>query len=211
MFALLAFLLARYRTTNMDQYGGLMGRFPAFAFLSFAICLASIGLPGLNNFVSEMLMLAGLFDARSPGEYRTGLAVVATVGILLSAWYTLTMLQRVYFNPLREPPAAGPEPPTDLNRQEAYALGGLAALCLLLGLFPQFLIEPMKSDVTALTSIGDLARDRVAGRFPDMGRPPADTERAAPGPGVPQPKMVPPPGKGANPKGGKGKAEVGGG
>lgn len=189
MFALLAFFVARYRTTDMRQFGGLMGRFPVFAFLTFVICLASIGLPGLNNFVSEMLMLAGLFDARSPGAYRTGLAVVATVGILLSAWYTLTMLQRVYFNPLREPPATGPEPPRDVNRQEAYALGGLAGLCLLLGLFPQVLLDPMKADVTILTSIGDLARDRVAGRFPDLGLPDADTVTGPPQPGAPLPKM----------------------
>ena len=43
-----------------------MGRFPNYAFLTFVLCLASIGLPGLNNFVSEMLMLAGLFDAAQP-------------------------------------------------------------------------------------------------------------------------------------------------
>ncbi len=66
LFALLAFLIDRYRTTQVSQFGGLMGRFPNFALLTFVICLASIGLPGLNNFVSEMLMLAGLFDARQP-------------------------------------------------------------------------------------------------------------------------------------------------
>ena len=100
-----------------------MGRFPKFAFLTFVLCLASIGLPGLNNFVSEMLMLAGLFDARNPGIHRLGLAVVAAFGILLSAWYMLTMLQRVFFNPLREPPPAAADAPSDLTRRESSAFG----------------------------------------------------------------------------------------
>ena len=58
--------LDRYRTTRLRPVRRADGRFPEFAFLTFVLCLASIGLPGLNNFVSEMLMLAGLFDARQP-------------------------------------------------------------------------------------------------------------------------------------------------
>ena len=166
LFALLAFLIDRYRTTEMRPFGGLMGRFPKFAFVAFVLVLASIGLPGLNNFVSEMLMLAGLFDARNPGVHRQGLAVVAAVGILLSAWYMLTMLQKVFFNPHREPPAVGPDPPRDLSRREAITFGGMAVLCLVLGVFPQTLLDPMKADVAVLSTIGDFARDRVAGVAP---------------------------------------------
>ena len=70
MFALLGFLSDRYRTLDMNQYGGLWAKFPGYAFLVFVICLASIGLPGLNNFVSEMLMLAGLFDPPATGSRR---------------------------------------------------------------------------------------------------------------------------------------------
>ncbi len=169
MFAMLAFLYDRYRTTDMRHYSGLMSRYPRFALLAFVICMASIGLPGLNNFVSEMLMLAGLFDARNDGSPGIGLAVVAAFGILLSAWYVLTMLQRVFFRKPREPLPQGPTPPSDLNKHEVFALGGLATICLFLGLFPQLLIAPMKADVTYLKSIGDLARDRVAGRVPDFG------------------------------------------
>ena len=65
LFALLSFLFDRYRTTQISQFGGLMGRFPNFALLMFVICLASIGLPGLNNFVSEMLMLGGAVRRRT--------------------------------------------------------------------------------------------------------------------------------------------------
>lgn len=164
LFAALAFLLDRYRTTDMAKFGGLMGRYPNFALLFFVLCLASVGLPGLNNFVSEMLMMAGLFDARNPGVHTLALAVVAAFGIFLSVWYTFTMLQRVFFNPLKEPELAPAEAPAaDISRREFVALGSLAALCLALGLFPQPLLDTMRQDVRALTIIGDSARARVQG------------------------------------------------
>jgi len=180
LFAALAFLVDRYRTTSMSQYGGLMGRFPKFAFVTFVLCLAGVGMPGLNNFCSEMLMLSGLFNLNTPGVTGYGFAAVAAAGIFLSAWYTLTMLRRVFFEPHREPAATGPEPAGDLNRREVYALGGMAALCLALGLFPQFLLDPMKADVRVLTNIADAARARVTGtrqRYEEPPAPPAGAPR----------------------------------
>ena len=164
LFAALAFLIDRYRTTDMARYGGLMGRFPAFAVLFFALALASVGLPGFNNFVSEMLMLAGLFDARNPGTGMWPLAVVAAVSIFLSAWYTFTMIRRVFFHPLKEPEPAVPGTPIhDVSRREFVALGSLAVLCLALGLFPQLLIATTAPDVRVLSNIGDGARARAGG------------------------------------------------
>lgn len=172
LFAALAFLVDRYRTTSMSQYGGLMGRFPKFAFVTFVLCLAGVGMPGLNNFCSEMLMLAGLFNLKTPGVAGYGFAAVAAAGVFLSAWYTLTMLRRVFFEPHREPAATGVEPAADLNRREVFALGGMAALGLALGLFPQYLLDPMKADVRVLTGIGDAARARVTGTQLKFEEPP---------------------------------------
>ena len=180
LFALLAFMHDRYRTTDMNQYGGLMGRFPRFAFLAFVLLLASIGLPGLNNFVSEMLMLAGLFDSRNPGIHRQGLGVVAAVGILLSAWYVLTMVQKVFFNAPKEPPTTGGEVAKDLNGREVFASGSLAALCLLLGLFPQVVLDSVKPDVRVMTAIGENARDRITGTSPMFDAPPPPANPTAP-------------------------------
>jgi NADH-quinone oxidoreductase subunit M len=172
LFALLAFMLDRYRTTDMNQYGGLMGRFPRFAFLSFVLLLASVGLPGLNNFVSEMLMLAGVFDSRNPGIHRQGLGVVAAVGVFLSAWYVFTMVQKVFFNAPKEPPTVGGEVAKDVNGRELFAFGSLASLCLLLGLFPQVVLDSVKPDVRVMTIIGDNARDRMTGTPPKFEAPP---------------------------------------
>ncbi|MBX9626442.1 MAG: NADH-quinone oxidoreductase subunit M [Gemmataceae bacterium] len=182
LFALLAFLLDRYRTTDMRAFGGLMGRFPRFAVLAFVVCLASIGLPGLNNFVSEMLMMAGLFDPRAGGGRVPGFAVVAAAGIFLSAWYVLTMLRRVFFGPPAEPPAVAGGPVPDIDGREGVALGGLAAVCLLLGLFPQVVLDPMEADVAVVAAIGDAARDRVEGPAPKGYVPPAPRRFRAPDP-----------------------------
>ncbi len=84
------------------------------------------------------------------------------VGILLSAWYMLTMLQKVFFNPLKEPEPVG-DAPTDVTRREFFAFGTLAGLCLLLGLFPQPVLDTMKWDVEQLSTIGRMARARVTG------------------------------------------------
>lgn len=200
LFALLAFFLQRYRTTDMRQFGGLMGRFPAMAFLTLVFALASIGLPGLNNFVSEMLMLGGLIHDTDPATGATRpravvLAVVAVFGIFLSTWYMLTMVHRVFFNPLREPPAVGTEPPKDVFGRDAMMLGSLASLCLLLGLFPQVLLDPMKADVAALARVGESARGRV--REVPLELPPAFTRNAG------GPNAAKGPTGGGPPRGGK--------
>lgn len=162
LFALLGFLLDRYRTAQVSQFGGLMARFPNFAVLAFVLFLASIGLPGLNNFVSEMLMLAGLYNADNPRVHHLGFAVIAAIGILLSAWYILTLLQKVFFNPMKEPePVVGS--PGDVSRREFAVFGSLAALCLFLGLYPQPILDTMKWDVQQLATIGNMARARVTG------------------------------------------------
>ncbi|MFO0848914.1 MAG: NADH-quinone oxidoreductase subunit M [Gemmataceae bacterium] len=160
MFALLAFLADRYRTLDSNQYGGLWGRFPGYTFLFMVVCLASIGLPGLNNFVSEMLMLAGAVDPLHAGWAGYWPATAAVFGILLSAWYTLTLVRRVFFGPLREPPTAV-APPTGLTGREWVGFGLPAALCLVLGLMPQPVLTSMAWDARVMALSAANARFRA--------------------------------------------------
>jgi len=204
LFAALAFLQDRYGTTQAGLYGGLMGRYPRYAVLTFVLVLAAVGLPGLNNFVSEMLLLAGLFHARHPEGAGIGLAVVGAFGILLSAWYLLTMLQHVFFQTLKEPlrQQAAHKPLADVQRRELWAFGLPAVLCLVLGLCPQWLLDTMRSDVRLLSFVGDQARVR-AGLPPP---PPEPGPTLKPFEGQPPPNMPPgimPPGAGGGvmPKG----------
>lgn len=163
LFALLAFLSRRYRTLDANQYGGLWAKYPRFAFYFIVIALASVGLPGLCNFVSEMLMLAGLFDVRNVKIAGYGLAVVAAVGVLLSSWYTFTVLRRVFFGAVHEPPPAteGTAPTGDVHPREVIPLAALAALCLGIGLFPQPLLDVISPDTRRLAGILDRARNRL--------------------------------------------------
>jgi NADH-quinone oxidoreductase subunit M len=163
LFALLAFLARRYRTLDANQYGGLWAKYPRYAFYSIVIALASVGLPGLCNFVSEMMMLAGLFDPRNVKIAGYGLAVVAAVGVLLASWYTFTMLRRVFFGPLHEPPPAsdGVPPVGDVHARELIPLAALAALCLGIGLFPQPLVDVISPEARRLSGIVDRARQRL--------------------------------------------------
>lgn len=204
LFAASAFLLERYGTTQTGLYGGLMGRYPRYAVLSFVLILAAVGLPGLNNFVSEMLLLAGLFHARHPEGVGINLAIVGALGILLSAWYLLTMLQQVFFQPLKEPPrdpTAG-EALVDVQRRELWAFGVPAVLCLILGLYPQWLLDTMRSDIRLLSIIGDQARVR-AGLPPPPPEPgpPLRPFEGQPPPNMPPGMMLPGAGGGGVPKG----------
>lgn len=162
MFALLAILYDRYRTTDMTQLGGLWAKYPKFTFFMVLICLASVGLPGLNNFVTEMLILGGMFKPWAVGTVGYWLPVAGAAGILLSAWYTFTMLKTVFFGPLKEPASVPAGVPTgDLTGRELWALALPAAGCVVLGLFPQPFLNVSEYDVGVVEKYAHYARLRV--------------------------------------------------
>ncbi|MBX3442033.1 MAG: NADH-quinone oxidoreductase subunit M [Planctomyces sp.] len=97
LFLLVGMVYERYHTRQLDDLGGLAQRLPLLACCMVFISMASIGLPGLNGFVGEFLGLLGMF-ARSPIY-----AVIGATGVILGAWYLLTMLQHAFFGPLKEP------------------------------------------------------------------------------------------------------------
>ncbi len=160
MFLLVGMLTRRYASSQIADYSGLWTRLPALSFFMIVICLASVGLPGLNNFVSEMLMLGGLLRFVDGKLTGIAFAAFASAGIFLSAWYTLTMVRRAFFGPVKEPLPAGP-PVTDLTARERAAIIPLALLCLLLGLFPQTVLQVMERDTTRLAQVADEARGRA--------------------------------------------------
>ena len=105
----------------MDEMGGLWNRLPLLAFFFILAALGSAAVPGLNGFVGEFPILAGMFAA-SPRA-----AVLARDGMVLGACYLLWMLRRVIFGPLREPAltmATGltsPRPATSITRRTPSA------------------------------------------------------------------------------------------
>jgi NADH-quinone oxidoreductase subunit M len=153
LFLLVGMLYERYHTRKMADYGGMAARLKLLGFFMVFICLTSAGLPGLNGFVGEVLVLMGAFDSE---RLSTVLAAVAVAGIVLGAWYLLTMLLRVFFGPVKEPGQPGGHGWThvnDLNARELAALLPIAAVCIALGVYPQPVIDASQRDVQLVADI----------------------------------------------------------
>jgi NADH-quinone oxidoreductase subunit M len=109
LFAVVGMIYERYHTREISKFGGLARRTPVLAFFFVLFTFSSIGLPGMNGFVGEFMVLAGMFqrawtDAPEGFELLYKVIAVASVsGVVLGAWYMLYLVQRVFFGPLREP------------------------------------------------------------------------------------------------------------
>jgi NADH-quinone oxidoreductase subunit M len=157
LFLLVGMIYERYHTRLLTRLGGLASRVPLLAACMVFVCLASIGLPGLNGFVGEFLSLAGMFAA------RPAYAVVGGTGVILGAWYMLLMLQRGFFGPLREPSRPGIEV-RDLRMREALVLAPLMVLCLWIGTYPKPFLSLIEPDVQRLAR---LYEEKPIGRIAD--------------------------------------------
>lgn len=127
LFLLVGMIYDRRHTRQMEEFGGLARSMPHYAAASLIVILSSIGLPGLNGFVGEFLILLGTY-ARNPQ-----LTAVAVSGVVLSAAYLLWMYQRAYFGPVRIRENAGL---SDLTRREWVCLVPLILVAIWIGIFP---------------------------------------------------------------------------
>jgi NADH-quinone oxidoreductase subunit M len=159
LFCIVGMFYERYHTRQLTELGGLAGRLPLLGVAMVFTSFASIGLPGLNGFVGEVLSLMGMF------KQHPLLAVIGASGVVLGAWYLLGMLQKAFFGPLQEPHHHGREPVPDLNAREVLALAPLLALCLWLGVFPQPVLDLIRPDVESLTVLyGDVRATKGPGK-----------------------------------------------
>ena len=154
LFLVVGMMYERYHTRQVEEIGGLARRMPWLAFFLVFFTLSSIGLPGLNGFVGEILVLFGTFSSHTDlhqqpvGPLGVRYAAVAALGIILGAIYMLWMCERVLFGPLREPPGT-PDMSlgqgADLNRREIAILTPIAAACLFIGIWPRPLLDSMQA------------------------------------------------------------------
>ncbi len=129
LFLLLGVLYDRYATSQINTYGGLAAKLPRTATFFVIASLAMIGLPMLNSFVGEFLILVSTFTGVSRGW-----AIAATLGVILGAAYMLWLIQRLFFGP--ESALATSKPPEDLRLGQLVILWPLAALMLVMGVAP---------------------------------------------------------------------------
>lgn len=143
LFLALAALARRVPAENLNEIGGLQKVMPRLAALFLVLGLASLGLPGLNQFAGEFLILGGSFLA-SPIY-----AVAAVVGLVLAAWYMLRFFQAVWHGPNKQSIATQNIKVMDMQRAEFALFVPLVLLIVLLGVAPIIVTGPLSNTVTA--------------------------------------------------------------
>ncbi|MCH8251307.1 MAG: NADH-quinone oxidoreductase subunit M [Planctomycetes bacterium] len=176
LFLIVGFIYERYHTRDINAFGGLARKMPWMATFLVFFTLSSIGLPGLNGFVSEFLVLlgtatsAGTTDGIAAGPLGYGYVIPAAMGIILGAVYMLWMCRCVLFGPLKEPPNT-PDTSTgltqDLTRRELAILAPIALVCIWLGVYPKPLLNTIEP---AIVQNILCATDRPVHAFEGNGR-----------------------------------------
>jgi NADH-quinone oxidoreductase subunit M len=161
LFLLVGMLYERYHTRHMEDYGGMASKLKVLAVFMVFITMASIGLPGLNGFVGELLVLTGMWDYQGAQVSARLVTALTLTGVLLGAWYMLTMVKQIFFGPVNEPHHDAKHPVKDLDAREWSILAPIAALCLLLGLYPQPVLDSIKPEMKLVASITAAAQKRA--------------------------------------------------
>lgn len=139
LFILVGLLQERTHTRDMRRLGGLWAVVPQLGVGTVFFAVASLGLPGLGNFVAEFLILLGAF------QRSAGLAGVATLGLVLATVYALWLIQATLYGPN----SAGWRL-ADLSRRDLVSLGVMAVVLVWLGLYPQPVFETAQAVLTHL-------------------------------------------------------------
>jgi len=130
LFILAGALYERLHTRDISQMGGFWAQAPKMGVMALIFAMASLGLPGLGNFIAEFLTLLGAWQA------HRWLTVLATIGLVLATAYSLRILQKVFFEP-----APARQALTDLNGRELVITSSLVLMLLWLGLYPQPVLD----------------------------------------------------------------------
>ncbi len=158
LFILAGALQERIHTREMERMGGLWDAVPRLggAWLFFA--LASLGLPGMGNFIGEFLVLLGLYRVSVP------MTVLAALGLVMSTVYAVWMVQKALFGPNRE----GWRIP-DLETREITVMAAMMAAILWLGLYPQPYLNTARESLASLQKIGLVAAQTGSVQSTDPG------------------------------------------
>ncbi|MBW2558755.1 MAG: NADH-quinone oxidoreductase subunit M [Deltaproteobacteria bacterium] len=143
LFILVGALYERTHTRDMDKLGGLATRVPVLATFFMIIVLSSIGLPGMNGFVGEVLLLLGAF------KYKWWVGGLGATTLILGAVYMLWMYQRVMFEKER---SCGDLIIHDFCLREKIVMVPIVLLIFFIGLFPSFFLDKMDTSANKLLS-----------------------------------------------------------
>ena len=148
LFLCVGVIYDRMHTREIDAYGGLVNRMPAYALIFMFFTMANVGLPGTSGFIGEFLTLMGAFKA------NTWVAAVATSGVIFSAGYALWLYRRVVFGDLIKESL---KTITDMTAREKAIFAPLVVMTLLLGVYPALVTDIIGPSVEALVHNYDMA------------------------------------------------------
>jgi NADH-quinone oxidoreductase subunit M len=143
LFLCVGVIYDRMHTREIDAYGGLVNRMPAYALVFMLFTMANVGLPGTSGFIGEFLVLMGLF------QYNTWIAMFATTGVILSACYALWLYRRVVWGDLIKESLKSI---TDMTTRERAIFAPLIVMTILFGVYPAPILDIIGPSVEALVA-----------------------------------------------------------
>lgn len=138
LFIIVTMLYERYHTRIVKYYRGVTVTMPIYSTVFLIMTMSNIGVPGTSNYVGEIKTLAGAME-------ENGLvALMGAIGMVISASYGLFIYNRISFGSISKYMT---EAPRDMSRRELYVMVPLVVMTLVLGVFPELVIEPMHASV----------------------------------------------------------------
>lgn len=193
LFLLVGVIYERRHTRAIKDFGGLAKVMPVYAAVFLIVGLSSIGLPGLNGFVGEFMIMAGTIKSQfiggllpfgGPGAFYV---LMAGLGVIFAAVYMLWMYQRVFFGEVTHPENNKLK---DLSARELLIFAPLLALIVIMGVAPRIFLAPMEPSLQRIVSDFQAANG-VAPQAAQVGRPSFPLNQARP---VDAPlRLMPPP------------------
>jgi NADH-quinone oxidoreductase subunit M len=144
LFLCVGVLYDRMHTREIAYYNGLTNRMPKYAFHFMVFMLASVGLPATSGFIGEFMALLGIF------KYNKMFSALATLGIILGAAYMLWLYARIMFGEIKN---AELKSITDLNRFELVSFWPLTIAVIILGIYPNILLDYVHSTIKNIDAI----------------------------------------------------------
>ncbi len=148
LFLLVGMLYERRHTREMAAFGGVWKVMPVMGGMMLFSALSSAGLPGLNGFIGEFMILLGSFSSPILTPWLAG---IATLGVILAAIYLLVLFEKVFLGPLTHEENRGLR---DMNARELLVLLPLVVVILWIGLYPKFFFSLINPTVENLVSLG---------------------------------------------------------
>ncbi|HEX9838380.1 MAG TPA: NADH-quinone oxidoreductase subunit M [Anaerolineales bacterium] len=144
MFFLVGVIYERTHTRNLNEFGGLFPLVPVYGGILIFTSMASLGLPGLNGFISEFLVVRGAFPI------LTVYTAISMLGLLFTGAYILKGIKKVLHGPLNEHWAHGEHKLTEINTREILVMAPLLVLILWIGIWPAWILDVINKAVVML-------------------------------------------------------------